>query len=57
MSQVKIKKSFQEELKNLCGLEQDYITVYRTEDKKVFFSYGPCKLHVTKDELEQVREG
>ncbi len=56
MHKVYIKQEFKKELDNLnCGLVEDYITVTRTEGEKVFFQYGRCKLHITKDELEEVK--
>jgi hypothetical protein len=55
-NKVYINKAFKEELSNLnCGLEEDYITITRTEGDKVFFQYGRCKLHVTKAELEEAK--
>ena len=55
-NKVYINKAFKEELSSLsCGLEEDYITITRTEGDKVFFQYGRCKLHVTKSELEEAK--
>jgi hypothetical protein len=55
---VYIKEDFKKELDNLnCGLAEDYITITRTEGEKVFFKYGRCKLHITKNELEEVKLG
>ncbi len=56
MHKVYIKQEFKKELDNLnCGLVEDYITVTITEGEKVFFQYGRCKLHITKDELEEIK--
>ena len=53
---VYIKQDFKKELDNLnCGLTEDYITITRTEGEKIFFKYGRCKLHITRNELEEVR--
>jgi len=55
---VYINSVFKQELSNLnCGFGEDFITVYRTEGDKVFFTYGSCKLHVTKKELEEAKLG
>jgi hypothetical protein len=53
---VYINSEFQETLKNLnCGYSEDYITINRYENDKVFFQYGKCKFHVTKAELDSYR--
>ena len=51
--QVYITEAFKQELANLGCSAVDYITIYRTEGNKVFFSAGRCKFHVTKEELKQ----
>jgi len=53
---VYINADFKAQLSNLnCGFGEDYITITRKEGDKVFFQYGKCKLHVTKNELEEGR--
>lgn len=54
---IYINEEFKSELTNLnCGCKEDYITVYKQDGNKVFFKYGKCKLHVTKDELQQSKK-
>ena len=53
--QIYIKSTFKEELENLKIGIVDYITVYRVEGDKVFFSANRGKFHMTKAELEEVR--
>ena len=53
--QIYIKSSFKEELENLKIGIVDYITVYRVEGDKVFFSANRGKFHMTQAELEEVR--
>jgi hypothetical protein len=53
--QIYIKSSFKDELQNLKIGTVDYITVYRVEGDKVFFSANRGKFHMTKEELEEVR--
>ena len=50
---VYINSTFIDTLKNLnCGYSDGYITINRYEGDKVYFQYGKCKFHITKDELE-----
>jgi len=51
---VYITEAFKQELINLAGIV-DYITIYRREGNKIFFSANNCKLHLTKAELEEAR--
>jgi hypothetical protein len=53
--QIYIKSSFKTELENLKIGIVDYITVYRIEGDKVFFSANRGKFHMTREELEDVR--
>lgn len=53
--QIYIKSSFKNELENLKIGIVDYITVYRVEGDKVFFSANHGKFHMTREELEDVR--
>jgi hypothetical protein len=53
--QIYIKSAFKEELENLKIGIVDYITVYRVEGDKVFFSANRGKFHMTRAELEEVR--
>lgn len=53
---IYINEKFKGELSNLnCGYNEDYITVYKQEDNKIFFKYGKCKLHIPKAELEDIK--
>jgi hypothetical protein len=53
---VYINSEFSKTLQNLnCKCKDDYITITRYENDKVFFKYGKCKLHVTKAELESYK--
>ena len=55
-NKVHIKPEFKKELQYLgCESSEDYIEITRKEDGKVFFKYGTCKLHVTKEELEDIK--
>jgi hypothetical protein len=49
---IYITEEFKQELANLGCEAVDYITTYRTEGNKVFFTAGRCKFHITKAELE-----
>jgi len=49
---IYITEEFKQELANLGCEAVDYITTYRVEGNKVFFTANKCKLHVTKAELE-----
>ena len=50
---VYITEEFKQELTNLGCSPVNYITIYRTEGSKVFFSADKCKFHVTKQELKE----
>ena len=51
---VYITEAFKQELYNLAG-DVEYITIYRTENDKVFFTANRCKLHLTRAELAEAR--
>ena len=53
--QIYIKSALKEELANLNIGPVDYITVYRVEGDKVFFSANRGRFHMTKAELEEAR--
>jgi hypothetical protein len=50
---VYITEEFKQELANLGCSTVDYITIYRTEGNKVFFTANKCKFHVSKQELKE----
>jgi len=57
MEKIKITSEFKNELQNLnCQTNDDFITLTRINDGKAFFNYGRCKLHITKQELDEMRE-
>lgn len=49
---IYITEEFKQELANLGCEAVDYITTYRVEGNKVFFTANKCKFHLTKAELE-----
>jgi len=51
---IYIKSAFQELLASMNIGIVDYITIYKTEGDKVFFSANKAKLHLTKAELAEV---
>lgn len=54
--EIYITSEFKTKLSELnCGTGEDYIVVYKREDKKIYFQYGTCKLHITKAEFEEVQ--
>ncbi len=53
--QIYINSAFKSQLENLKIGIVDYITVYRIEGDKVFFSANRGKFHMTKEELEEAR--
>lgn len=52
---IYIKSSFKAELENLNIGLVDFITVYRVEGNKVFFSANYGKFHMTMEELSDAR--
>jgi len=52
---VYIKSEFKDLLRSMNVGIVDYIVVYRTEGDKVFFKANSARLHLTKDEFEEVR--
>jgi hypothetical protein len=49
---IYLNEKSKEVFRNLgCGIV-DYITIYRTEGPKLFFSAGPGRFHMMEDELE-----
>ena len=52
---VYIKSEFKELLRSMNVGIVDYIVVYKTESDKVFFKANTARLHLTKEEFEEVR--
>ena len=53
---IYITNEFKAELENLkCGFNDNYITVYKTEGDKVFFSAGRGRFHLTKGEVLDIK--
>lgn len=50
---IYITEEFKQELANLGCEAVDYITTYRVEGNKVFFTANKCKFHLTKAELAE----
>jgi hypothetical protein len=56
-TKVYIKSELLDQLQQLdCYCTESYINVTRIEDNKVYFTYGRCKLHVTKEEFENYKQ-
>ena len=49
---VYITEEFKQELINLGCTAVDYIYVYKIEGDKVFFKADQCKLHLSKQEMD-----
>lgn len=54
---IYVKSEFKELLRSMNVGIVDYIVVYRTEGDKVFFKANRARLHLTRDEFEEVRLG
>ena len=52
---VYVNSEFKDLLKNMNVGIVDYVVVYRVEDDKVFFKANSARLHLTKDEFEEVQ--
>jgi hypothetical protein len=52
---VYVKSEFKDLLRSMNIGIVDYIVVYRVEGDKVFFKANSARLHLTKDEFEEVR--
>lgn len=52
---VYIKSEFKELLRDMNVGIVDYIVVYKTEGDKVFFKANSARLHLTRDEFEEVK--
>lgn len=52
---VYIKSKFKDLLRSMNVGIVDYIVVYRTEGDKVFFKANSAKLHLSKEEFEEVK--
>lgn len=52
---VYVKSEFKDLLRSMNVGIVDYIVVYKTEGDKVFFKANNARLHLTKDEFEEVR--
>lgn len=51
---IYITEEFKQELANLGCEAVDYVTKYKVEGSKVFFTANKCKFYLTKAELEEV---
>lgn len=51
---IYITEEFKQELANLGCEAVDYITTYRVDGNKVFFTANKCKFHLTKAELKEI---
>ena len=54
---VYINSEFKELLRGMNVGIVDYIVVYKKEGDKIFFKANSAKLHLTKEEFEEVRLG
>jgi hypothetical protein len=52
---VYVKSEFAELLRGMNVGIVDYIVVYKVEDGKVFFKANRARLHLTKEEFEEVK--
>ena len=52
---VYVNSEFKDLLRSMNVGIVDYIVVYRVEGDKVFFKANNARLHLTKDEFEEVR--
>lgn len=52
---VYVKSEFKDLLRSMNVGIVDYIIVYKTEGDKVFFKANSARLHLTRDEFEEVR--
>lgn len=52
---VYVNSEFKDLLKNMNVGIVDYIVAYRVEGDKVFFKANSARLHLTKDEFEEVK--
>lgn len=52
---VYINSEFKDLLRNMNVGIVDYIVVYKKEGDKVFFKANSAKLHLTKEEFEEVK--
>jgi hypothetical protein len=54
---VLINEDLKDQLQNLdCMCNDDFINVTRHEDKKFFFVYGKCKLHLDEESYYKYTE-
>lgn len=54
---VYISSEFKDLLRNMNVGIVDYIIVYKKEGDKIFFKANSAKLHLTKEEFEEIRLG
>ena len=54
MEKINITAQFKADLESLGCSNGDFVTVYKREDGKVYFKAGCCKLHLLKDEFENI---
>lgn len=54
---VYISSEFKDLLRNMNVGIVDYIVVYKKEGDKIFFKANSAKLHLTKEEFEEIRLG
>lgn len=52
---VYVNSEFKDLLRSMNIGIVDYIVVYKTEGDKVFFKANSARLHLTRDEFEEVR--
>ena len=52
---VYVNSEFKDLLRSMNVGIVDYIVVYRVEGDKVFFKANSARLHLTKDEFEEIR--
>jgi hypothetical protein len=52
---VYVNSEFKDLLRSMNVGIVDYIVVYRVEGDKVFFKANSARLHLTKEEFEEVR--
>jgi hypothetical protein len=52
---IYVNSEFKDLLRSMNIGIVDYIIVYRVEGDKVFFKANSARLHLTKDEFEEVR--
>jgi hypothetical protein len=52
---IYVNSEFKDLLRSMNIGIVDYIVVYRVEGDKVFFKANSARLHLTKDEFEEVR--